>query len=450
MASIPSITDLSQAFQYLESFTNLEKSKLTNVQRNYRLDRMNVLLERFDEPHRNPRILHIAGTKGKGSTAVMLASILEAGGYKTGLYTSPHVESYLERINISLAPPDSSLIVALVNRIKDEIEHLQRTLPGDFPPTTFELMTLLAFLLFRETQCDIWVLETGIGGRLDATNVVSPLASLITPLDLEHTELLGNTLEEIAREKGGIIKPGVPVFCGIQEPRAKAVFRSLCDERGSALRFLEDEMEELRVRLEREGTAFTIKLKNRRAEEFHLALRGVFQAENAALAYLSLTYLSLAKTLPALPIDAYRKGFGRAFLPGRMEVRSWEPPVILDGAHTPLSVKRLMESFRILFPEKGVLIFGSISGKDPLHMARLLVPHFKHIVISTPGSFKESEPRKVYEIFRALHPGTVLVEAPDAALETALSLSGLNTPILVTGSFYMIAEIRRLLVPVPG
>ncbi len=277
----PPITNVDETFAYFESFTNLEKVKLTNRQRSFRLDRIETLLAYFDDPHNSFKSFHIAGTKGKGSTAAMLASILESDGHRTGLYTSPHVSSYLERINVALLPPEESMLVCLANRIRERIESLPSDLPGDFPPTTFELLTLLAFLVFRESRCEYAVLETGIGGRLDATNVVSPEASLLTPLDLEHTELLGDTIEQIAVEKGGIIKPGVPAFCGYQSESAKKIFRDICRERGAPLYFLDDEISLLDVDHKPEGTRYTIQVKGRNTVSLSLSLRGRVQAENA-------------------------------------------------------------------------------------------------------------------------------------------------------------------------
>ncbi len=434
----PPITNVDETFAYFESFTNLEKVKLTNRQRSFRLDRIETLLAYFDDPHKSFKSFHIAGTKGKGSTAAMLASILVSDGHRTGLYTSPHVSSYLERINVALLPPEESLIVYLANRIRERIESLPNDLPGDFPPTTFELLTLLAFLVFRETQCKYAVLETGIGGRLDATNVVTPEACLLTPLDLEHTELLGDTIEQIAVEKGGIIKPGVPAFCGYQSEPVKKIFRDICREKGAPLHFLDDEVSLLDVDLKPEETLLTMKLKGSEPLSLSLSLRGKFQAENA-----SLVYLTVKTVLPSLSSSALREGFRRTNLPGRMEVVNTEPLIMLDGAHTPLAVRRLLESFRTLYPHKGVLIFGSVTGKDPQHMAELLTPHFASVIISKPGSFKPNDPIEVFRIFKSLKSETYLIENPAEALTKALELSQNSRPILVTGSFYMICEIRR-------
>lgn len=428
-------------YSWAESFTNLEKNTLPADKRSFRLDRMRSLLALFGNPHEALRIIHVAGTKGKGSTAVLIASVLHAAGVRTGLYTSPHVHSATERISLQGEPPRDDLIVGLGRAIKTAIDALPAEgMPGHFAPTTFELLTLLAFLYFRDAGCTDAVIEVGIGGRLDATNVVSPAACVITPLDLEHTDILGDTLELIAFEKAGIIKPGAPVFIGFQAPAAREVFQKVCTERGAPGTFLDEEVGAIDARVDARGTSFTLRLGKEPTVDFRLSLVGEFQAENAALAYLTLR-----RTRPEILPAHYRDGFLSATLPGRMEVRSGAPVIVLDGAHTPLAVTRLLESFRKICPGPSILIFGSVSGKKPMEMAAILAPAFTHIIISTPGTFKESNPREVAEIFSARNPATRLEKDPREALRLARELSGGRMPILVTGSFYMVSEVRKLL-----
>jgi dihydrofolate synthase/folylpolyglutamate synthase len=264
--------------------------------------------------------------------------------------------------------------------------------------------------------------------------------SVITPLDLEHTDVLGATLEEIAGEKAGIIKPGVPAFIGMQPPGTKEVFRSAARERGSRITFLDEEIEDLSIRVDDEGTWFSVQLTGMRPEKLRLSLLGEFQAENAALAYLVLR-----RTMPEIPIECFREGFARTILPGRMEIRGSAPRIVLDGAHTPLAVSRLLSSFRAIFPGEAILLFGSVSGKRPREMAAILAPAFSRVIISTPGTFKESDPAEVAGIFRSFNPATTLERDPARALRRAREESGATRPILVTGSFYMVAEIGKLL-----
>jgi dihydrofolate synthase/folylpolyglutamate synthase len=438
---IKQFSSSKDVYFYFESFTNFERFKINPNQREYRLDRIALLLKLFHSPHECYKTIHIAGTKGKGSTAAFIAEVLQAAGYKTGLYTSPHVSSYAERFVIDGKEIDDKLAVKLGNLIYEKINDLKpRDIPGSFPLTTFELLTLFAFLAFKVMACQYGVVETGIGGRLDATNVIRPICSIITPIELEHTQILGYTLEQIAGEKGGIIKSHTPVFVGRQHEKVKRVLKSICRKRKSPCVLLEEEIEDLTSRTNRKETTFTIKLKHKEEETFRLSMPGGHQAENACLAYLALINI-----LPQIEMDAYRKGFVKATLPGRFEIFSLKSPLVLDGAHTALAVKNVVKTFKDLFTQKGILIFGSVIDKDPAMMAQYLAPGFSHIIISRPGTFKQSSPEELFRLFSKLNKNTVLCLEPEEALEKALILSKGHIPILVTGSFYMVAEIRKLI-----
>ena len=439
MSKQTSFRSFAEAFSYLTSFTNLEQGKTTYSERLYRLDRMRTLLNLYGDPQASFRSIHVAGTKGKGSTAVFMASAIRAAGVRTGLYTSPHVSNPQERISVSANPPDDLHLTDIVARIRQTVESLgSGFLPGHPTPTTFELLTLLAFVYFKEVGCTHAVVETGIGGRLDATNVIHPTASVITPVDFDHTDVLGSSLQQIAYEKGGIIKPGVPVFCGRQPPCVMDVLRTLSRTRSAPIAFLEEELEHLQVHLSADQTLFGLRVSGMPLRRCRLRMLGDFQADNAGLAYLTLK-----RIWPWLPHACLLHGLESACLPGRMEIVSREPVVVLDGAHTPLAVRRLVDALDKVFPERGVLIFGAVTGKDHQEMARILAPCFATIIISTPGHFKESNPQSVYSVFRRLHSNAHLQESPSSALEQALASK--LSPVLVTGSFYMVSEIRRLL-----
>jgi dihydrofolate synthase/folylpolyglutamate synthase len=432
------ITSIESAFGYIESFVNLEKTSHW-LPGQYDLGRMRTLIEALGFPYKSYTSVHVAGTKGKGSTAAFIASALAAHGHKTGLYTSPHIVSYMERFSVCGKPVEESILIGSVGIIRDVVSDLiDRGIIAS--PTVFELLTLCAFICFKEAGCTHTVFEVGLGGRLDATNVIEPAACAITPIDLEHTEILGNTIEEIAFEKGGIIKEGVPVFIGFQEKAARQVFEKLSESRHAPAVFLEDELEELKPELSFAGTRADVSLSGRHKLDLSLSMIGDFQAENATLAFLLIS-----RTFPEVSEESILKGFAAARLPGRMEIVQGSPVIVFDGAHTPLASRKLVESFKRLFPDKGVLLFGAVLGKNYAEMGKILAPHFSAIVVSTPESPRQSDPDSVFSLFSKLNSATFLEKNPEQALAKAIELSGKKLQILVTGSFYMVAAIKRLL-----
>lgn len=458
-----------EIFEYLSSFVNFEKTRKQTI-REYRLDRMRALLDYFGNPQRELRCIHVAGSKGKGSTSLYLARGLSACGYRTGLYASPHVSNFRERISLAGEFFPDELYIREGVRIITELEELQsRPEWQSAEPTAFELFTLLGFLVFRTAGCGMAVIETGIGGRLDATNVIDSLAVVITPVELEHTDILGTSIEEVASEKAGIIKPGAPVFAGEQRfPAALSELQDRAAYKGGDFYYAPDFITCTGTHHDRCGTSAEYVWKaNPEAEvetgdsdngfTLRLAMPGAVQAENAGLAILAMKVLneegmietgsgSWQKAFPKIS-DAVEK----ARLPGRMEIVGETPAIALDGAHTPVSVGRTVETFRQIFGDEWICIFGSVEGKDAGGMAKILTSYTKRIIVSTPGSFKPNNPREVFDIFRRFTGEARFEPNPAAALHAALTMagdeasSGPPLPILVTGSFYMVAEIRRLL-----
>jgi len=360
------------------------------------------------------------------------------------------VTGYKERFMVDRSEAADDLIVDLVNQIADRIDHTDlEAFPDSEPPTTFELLTLLGFLIFRNAGCDWAVIETGIGGRLDTTNVITPEICGITPIELEHTEILGTTIEAIAAEKAGIIKPGVPVVTGFLGPEACDVIEGRAAGLGSPLIRTSEEITELRQN--RHG--LVIRRCDGAVLETPLALKGVFQAENAATAWLILDTLRSRGHLSFGP-DELKRGLSSASLPGRFELFTpgrFPVPVVLDGAHTPNSVGRVLESFEELFEgqyggEK-VLLFGSVAGKDVAGMCRILGSRFTAAVVTTPGTFKRSDPAGVHAVLAGHCDDCRLLPDPREAWLEALRLAGTHRPILVTGSFYLISEIRPFVLP---
>ena len=429
----------ADVFAWADSFTNLERNLPPLDKRAWRLDRMRRLLEAAGGPDASFRSFHVAGSKGKGSTAAFMAGALTASGRRTGLYTSPHVSSPLERISVDGRPPDPALFTGIADRARALVDGLADSLPGGFSPTTFELLTLLAFLAFRAAGCDDAVVETGIGGRLDATNVITPEASVVTPLDLEHTDILGDTIGEIAAEKAGIIKEGVPAFAAGRPPESKDVFRRAAALRGASLAFLDEEAEILSVEPCATATGFTVRLRGMEPVSFTLSMPAPSRPRTPRSPTSACAAAGRTSRKRSSDRDSPRPACPAAWRSLRGTRR-----VVLDGAHTPLAVRRLLETFQTLYPGGGVLLFGSVSGKRPHEMAEVLAPAFDRIVISRPNAFKPSDPQEVWAIFRQLHAGVELAEDPVRALARARELAG-SRPILVTGSFYMVSEIRALL-----
>ena len=424
----------------MESFTNLEKAP-DLTKRGYRLDRMKLLLHCFNNPENSCRIIHIAGSKGKGSTAAFSASILQEASYKTGVYSSPHISDYRERITINGKFAPENIYINNMQLIKELInDQKYLSLPGGNEPTTFELLTLLAFLVFRDCRCDWVILETGLGGRLDATNLVIPELVLLTPIELEHTELLGSTIKEIAAEKAGIIKEGRPVISSEQPMDALKVFEVRSSEKHCHFTYLPDLYLDLQSVSSISNSSFYIHWKDGKSNSSELKLLGDFQGANCSLAIAGIKHL-----LPRLDDEIINRGISRTILPARMEILCNKPYIMIDGAHTKKSIGKLLESYKSLFQNPGILIFGSVWGKDAEAMAEILAQHFTHIIISRPGTFKKSDPRQLYDIFKSKNDNTLLIGDPVLAEKKARELSGDKLPILVTGSFYMAAEIRNII-----
>ncbi|MCK5156026.1 MAG: bifunctional folylpolyglutamate synthase/dihydrofolate synthase [Spirochaetales bacterium] len=442
-------TDVDTAFSYFEAFTNLAKTSHYTV-RTYRLDRMAGLLDHFQHPEHSFKSIHIAGSKGKGSTAVFIRSGLTAVGYKTGLFVSPHVSTYRERFMVDGRFIPDAVLLETINKMISHLETFSFSEEtGYTKPTTFELLTLLSFLLFKETRCDWAVIETGLGGRLDATNVIQPVLCVITSIELEHTAILGNTIEKIAAEKAGIIKHKTPVVIGLLKDEAEKTIRRIAVSRDAELHSLKEKLDSISTQTSLSGELCSINWKDKQPVQLFLKLRGSFQADNATLALLALETAGVyagGNTIRALE---------NTFIPGRLELLQDTPPVFIDGAHTEQSIIKLYDSFRQMFPDKeGSLIFGAVVGKNHELMADYSIRCFKRIIISTPGSFKESNPEALFNLFTRkkeelqLDCTITLEKDPGAALNVALEeitrSKSPKTPILVAGSFYMAAEIRGL------
>ena len=396
-----------------------------------RLDRMNQTLSLFDHPEKQFPSFHIAGTNGKGSTAAMLHRILSQSGYHAALYTSPHLVSFTERIRVGDEEITQNEVVALAREIWD------RTAAAGVMLTFFEFVTVMAFVHFARRKIDVAVVEVGLGGRLDATNLVRPVVSLISTISKDHEAYLGSDLLSIAREKGGIIKQGIPVVCGALPTEVAALLRTIADAHEASSYFL--------------GRDFTFSLKNNghfdyRGLKWHLmdlvvALRGRHQKRNAALA---LAGLEIAERDFPVPEAALREGLRTVRWPGRFEIVQDHPAIVLDGAHNGEGVKALIEELENYREGRRVkLLFASMEDKDWRLMLESFSEVVDEIVLTRVNMGRCADPFYLASQLggRVAHRA---IGNARLALDYVLDSADSNDIILIAGSLYLIGEIRPI------
>jgi len=430
------------ALRYLESFINYEKLDSYDYNRSFKLERMKRLAALFGNPHERIRSIHVAGTKGKGSTAAFIQAILKASSYKVGLYTSPHLVSFRERIRINddLIPEDD------IARILAGMKPVLDMFPAHDMPTFFEVYTLLAYLYFKENRIDFAVYETGLGGRLDATNIITPLACAITPISYEHTQKLGHTLTEIATEKCGIIKRGVPCVSAPQEREALDVIEESCAERRARLVVVGRDILFEEVRCDAQGVVFNVHGRCGEYPNLVSHLLGSHQMVNAA------TAIGIAESLRSRDIviapDAIRSGIEEARWDGRLEIVKEHPYVVLDGAQNRASARTLALALKKIFPSKRIVsVLGVSKDKDIVGILDELAPISDSFVLTKakiaeraldPSSIKNSMDR----IETAQCKEAVVTETVAQALDQALKKATDDTVVLVTGSLFVVGEAR--------
>ena len=403
----------------------------TGMIRDCRLERMVRLCREFGNPEKTLKLYHIAGSKGKGTTAEMLSVLLEAKGYRTGLFMSPHVYDLRERFTLSGRFFQDEEYLESANILKEGLEKGSL----DFRPTTFELYTLYAYILFRKAGCEYAVIETGMGGRLDATNTIDPLASILMPIELEHTNVLGSTITEIATEKSKIIKPHRAVYIARNPEDAEKVFIKEALENESPIHPARIEIENLHhVENDRENTlSFDI---DREHFLLHPHLHSDAIAENMALSIL------IARREGFLTEEGIR-AIENLEMPGRFEERTIRGrKVILEVAHTARSVENALKSFERIHGRNSsyTCIFGAVEGKDYRTMTDEILRVFDNMVIASPGTFKKTNIEEIYEYAREKCPSDgriTLIEDAHEALDFALEHSEV---ILIIGSFYLVGQ----------
>ncbi|MFN4259075.1 MAG: bifunctional folylpolyglutamate synthase/dihydrofolate synthase [Gemmataceae bacterium] len=417
-----------------------------------KLDRMRALLELLGNPHHDAPIVHVAGSKGKGSTAAMLAAIVRRAGLRTGLFTSPHLSQVEERIQIDDQPITPDELAVLMTEVKAAVEILDARLePAEAGPTFFEIVTALGFLSFARQRVDLAVLEVGLGGRFDSTNVCHPLVAVITSISHDHTHLLGERLAQIAYEKAGIIKAGRPVVSGATVAEARQVIEEVSRERGAPLwqlgRDVHYEYRPGLVTSEQERHACVrIRAGHHDWPWMELGLLGEHQAANAALAVAVVEHLRAERI--DIPDQAVRDGLAQVRWPARMEVVSRRPLVVLDCAHNVASVQALVETLRQSFPGgRRLLILAVSNDKDITGMLRVLAPSFDHAYLTRYlNNPRCLPPEQMVERLRAdaALPCTVC-PMPADAWHAARAAAAPDDLICVTGSVFLAGEMRQLL-----
>jgi dihydrofolate synthase/folylpolyglutamate synthase len=415
------------------------------------LDRMRVLLQALGNPQERLRIVHVAGSKGKGSTAAMLAAILRKAGYRTGLFTSPHLCRVEERIQVDGAVITDEELTALLEEVQRSLSAGSRAGLRKARHTFFEVATALGFLHFARRRVDVAVIEVGLGGRFDSTNVCEPMVSLITSISFDHTQQLGNRLQSIAMEKAGIVKPGRPAISGATAPEARGVIEDACRRRRAPLRQLGVDFhyryEPGRVTANSEQRPRVRFVSGQRTwPELEVGLLGEHQAANAAVVLACIEQLR-AEGL-RIGDQAVAAGLGGVRWPARLEVLGRRPVIVLDCAHNLASAQALIDTLRTSFPPaRRLLVFAGSSDKDLAGMLDLLAPHFAQAFLTRYHSNPRGMPgEQLLDILRrtADLPATVY-PTPAEAWQAASASAGPEDLICVTGSVFLAGEVRPLL-----
>ncbi|MCK4456011.1 MAG: bifunctional folylpolyglutamate synthase/dihydrofolate synthase [Thermoplasmata archaeon] len=391
------------------------------------LDNVRELLGHLGNPHEKFKSIHVAGTNGKGSVCTFLSSALKEAGYKVGMYTSPHVLRYNERTQINGEEISDERVMEYIKKIRPIAERMGEESAVKHP-TFFEFTTAIGFSYFADEDVDIAVVEVGMGGRLDATNLITSEVAVITHLALEHTEHLGKTLERIAKEKAGIIKPGVPVVSAEEN----SVIRRVCKERGCELTVVEEECPYERISFDTSGQKLWI---GKPAQEFEIRLIGAYQLQNVATALAVLDILR--KGEHDIPDEAIRRGFARAKWPARLEVVRQKPTVIIDSSHNPDGMEKLRVALLETTKNDHItFVVGMMSDKDVSPMLEAIAPVAGRIICTKPDYWRAMDPEEIEREARRLVDDVEVAPSVHEAIERALSLSDDDDVICITGSIF--------------
>jgi dihydrofolate synthase/folylpolyglutamate synthase len=405
------------------------------------LENVRAVLAAVGDPQSAYPSILVAGTNGKGSVCATLARIFAGHGFRTGLYTSPHLVSVEERIRVDDEPVSRRDFCRLTGRLKRVIEGLVASGKLASPPTYFELLTVLALSHFRDRKVDMAILEVGMGGRLDATNIVTPLVSVITTVDRDHRDFLGRTLGEIAFEKAGIIKPGVPVICGPASGTARRVIKRRAGELGAPFRGVFDAPGALRARKQNNGFRFTFRFAGD-TYVFSPRLPGEHQGRNAAVAIAAA--VEAGRLWKPLQKNLILRGVRETRWPGRLETAWRRPRVVLDGAHNEAGAKAVAGYARDFLPRPLTLVFGIMRDKDIRRVTATLFPLAGKVILTSVPSPRAASPELVFSLAPVRGKETYLEPDARKAVLKAIEMTPRRGSVLVTGSLFLVGEVKRL------
>lgn len=426
-----------EAVQYLNSLINYEKKDRYDYNKSFDLGRMRRLAHILGDPQKDIKSIHIAGTKGKGSTSAITHSILKSAGYRTGLYTSPHLVSFRERIKINDSMISEEDVARLLGVVRAAVDNMK-----DEPPSFFEVYTAIAYLYFKETRADFVVYEVGLGGRLDATNLLEPLVCAITPISYDHTDLLGATLARIAAEKGGIIKEGGICVSVGQEEEALGVIKNICKIKDAKLILVGKDISFEELSADDTGTRFSVKGSFDEYRNLETGLLGPHQVVNAATAIgiiESLRYCGIV-----VSGDAIRNGIKLVKWPGRLEVVSRGPLMVLDGAQNKASAHALVEAVKKIFKyKKLILVLGISKDKDIRGILDELLPIADSVILTKSNVVgRAAEPSRIKELMAISAKDAAMTQTVSEAVEKAASMAASEDLILITGSLFVVGEAK--------
>ncbi len=470
------IKTFDKAVKYLEKFVPIPSKKYPG---SLGLSRMEYLMQLLGNPERDYPTIHVGGTSGKGSTSTIIASIL-ATKYKVGLHTSPHLVKITERIkifrklktqssNVKTTTKNSKLteqvwdisereFFDLINYIRPFVEQVGKSELGT--PSYFEIVTAMALLYFKAKKVDIAVIEVGMGGKYDATNVIKPIVAVLTNVGLDHTEILGDTVDKIAEDKAGIIKPGIEVVTGVKQVSVIKIINARMQECENARMSLLDRDFSYHIKsVTEKGSVFDYE-GDKLLKDLKLSLLGEYQIENAVIAIRAIEELSnnpINATMKqcnneTIKEEDIRLGLMNAFIPGRLEIVSRKPLVILDGAHNPDKMRAMVESVKTIFPNKKVRVIIAIKDdKNAKEMLEILLPICRELIFTgykikaDQGIVKSYKPRKLLNLFLSIGITCKanVISDPKKSLDLAIKHVNPNDIILVTGSLYLVGVIKR-------